>query len=75
MSNKPEGITALLYCPPEGYEKYANDPTLSLDGLVGWWAPDIKIVLHAHARVLHAQSEAIAEECLKLPVTDDDIEV
>ena len=31
VSNKPEGITALLYCPPEGYEKYANDPTLSLE--------------------------------------------
>lgn len=31
VSSKPEGITALLYCPPEGYERYANDPTLSLE--------------------------------------------
>jgi hypothetical protein len=30
VSSKVDGITALLYCPPEGYEKYVNDPTLSL---------------------------------------------
>lgn len=30
VSNKSDGITALLYCPPKGYTEYVNDPELSL---------------------------------------------
>lgn len=30
VSNRTDGITALLYWPPKGYTSYANDPALSL---------------------------------------------